>query len=194
MTKAELIDRIARNRDLPPDVTKKVIAQILDITFAELAAYFVRTRVTKNSNPRFAFPKFGTFIKKTRSGRRGVNPRTLEPMDIEACDTVDFKPSTELKRQLNEPNAKGRSKAKKKPKKKAKKKATRKKTAKASAKRKSTKKTTAAKKKKASGPSGRKLVTREEAELELPGAPILPDAPLQRVSRRRRKSPVENTG
>ena len=42
MTKAELIERIARSRDLPPDITKKVIGQILDLAFGELATYFVR--------------------------------------------------------------------------------------------------------------------------------------------------------
>ncbi|HLT37971.1 MAG TPA: HU family DNA-binding protein, partial [Enhygromyxa sp.] len=84
MTKAELIDRIARNRDLPPEVTKKIVAKILDLAFSELAGYFVRARVTRTNNPRFTYPKFGTFTKKQRSGRRGVNPRTLEPIEIEA--------------------------------------------------------------------------------------------------------------
>src|SRR5690606_4582379 len=84
--------------------------------FSELSGYFVRARVTRTQNPRFTFPKFGTFTKKQRSGRRGVNPRTLEPIEIEACETVDFKPSVELKRQLNEASvakpAKTKTKAK----------------------------------------------------------------------------------
>ena len=38
MTKAELIEKIARSRDLPSDVTKKCIGQILDLAFEELGA------------------------------------------------------------------------------------------------------------------------------------------------------------
>jgi nucleoid DNA-binding protein len=164
MTKAELIDRIARSKDLPPEVTKKIIAKILDLAFAELSGYFVRAKVTRTSNPRFTFPKFGTFTKKQRSGRRGVNPRTLEPIEIEACETVDFKPSVELKQKLNEAAAASPSSPK----------GRKKKAARGSSKRKP-----------AAGPGGRKLVTREEAELELPAAALLPDAPLRKVARRR---------
>ncbi len=101
MTKAELIERIARSRDLPPDVTKKCVQQILEVAFEELGQYFVRARVTRNQNPRFTFPGFGTFTKKKRSARRGVNPRTLEPMQIQASYTLDFKPGTELRKLLN---------------------------------------------------------------------------------------------
>jgi nucleoid DNA-binding protein len=205
MTKAELIDRIARSRDLPPEVTKKVIAKILDLTFAELAAYFVRSRITRSSSPRFTYPKFGTFTKKRRSGRRGVNPRTLEPMDIEACDTVDFKPSTDLKRQLNQGSAPSKSKSKTKSKSSSKTKTkTKAKTGrKKKAVRSSGKKTRRSKKKSkhkpvtgkaAAGPGGRRLVTREEVELEPPtGESLLPEAPLQKVARRRRGD-LDGTG
>lgn len=101
MTKAELIERIARSRDLPPDISKKLIGQILGIAFDELASYFARARVTRSQSPRFTFPHFGTFTKKRRSARRGVNPRTLEPIQIEACNTIDFKASRELREAMN---------------------------------------------------------------------------------------------
>ena len=101
MTKAELIEKIARSRDLPPDVTKKCIGQILDLAFDELGAYFVRARVTRSQCPRFTFPAFGTFTKKRRSERKGVNPRTLEPMTIDAAYTIDFRPGAELRQNLN---------------------------------------------------------------------------------------------
>ena len=100
MTKAELIEKLARSRDLPPDVTKKCIGQILDLAFEELGAYFVRAKVTRSQCPRFTFPGFGTFTKKKRSARQGVNPRTLEPMTIDAAYTIDFRPGTELKTSL----------------------------------------------------------------------------------------------
>lgn len=101
MTKAELIDRIARSRDLPPDISKKLIGQILGLAFDELAGYFARARVTRSSSPRFTFPHFGTFTKKRRSARRGVNPRTLEPIQIEACNTILFQASRELRESMN---------------------------------------------------------------------------------------------
>lgn len=101
MTKAELIEKIARSRELPPDVTKKCIGQILDLAFEELGAYFVRARVTRTQCPRFTFPAFGTFTKKKRSARKGINPRTLEPMTIDAAYTIDFRPGTELRQNLN---------------------------------------------------------------------------------------------
>jgi nucleoid DNA-binding protein len=101
MTKAELIERIARSRELPPDISKKLIGQILAVAFDELASYFARSRVTRSQSPRFTFPRFGTFTKKRRSARRGVNPRTLEPIQIEACNTLDFKASRELREAMN---------------------------------------------------------------------------------------------
>jgi DNA-binding protein HU-beta len=108
MTKAELIERIARNRALPPDITKKCIAQILDVAFAELTGYFVRGKITRVTAPRFTFPGFGTFTKKRRNARRGVNPRTLEPMEIEASATVDFRPAAAFREKLNDPTARAR--------------------------------------------------------------------------------------
>ena len=59
MTKAELIDRIARSRDLPPDISKKLIGQVLGLAFDELASYFARARVTRSQSPRFTFPPAG---------------------------------------------------------------------------------------------------------------------------------------
>lgn len=106
MTKAELIERIARSKNLPPDMTKKDVATILGLAFEELAAYFARAKVTRTSAPRFTFPRFGTFTKKKRSARMGVNPRTLEPMKIDACHTVDFKVSKELRDAMNPGGAK----------------------------------------------------------------------------------------
>ena len=118
MTKAELIERIARSRALPPEITKKDIAAILGLAFEELAAFFARAKVTRQHSPRFTFPRFGTFTKKRRSARRGVNPRTLEPMQIDACHTIDFKASRELRESMNTAGdaAAGRTAAKQAPK------------------------------------------------------------------------------
>jgi len=101
MTKAELIDRIARSRALPPDITKKDIDKIVSLAFEELAGWFARAKVTRTQTPKFSFPRFGTFVKKRRSARRGVNPRTLEPMQIDAFYTLDFRTSGELRDAMN---------------------------------------------------------------------------------------------
>lgn len=101
MTKAELIERIARSRSLPPDITKKDIDRIVTVAFDEIANYFARAKVTSTSSPKFSFPRFGTFVKKRRSARRGVNPRTLEPMNIDAFFTLDFRTSGELRDAMN---------------------------------------------------------------------------------------------
>lgn len=43
---------------------------------------------------------FGTFSKKARSARTGRNPATGEPMQIQASNTVAFRPSQALKNDL----------------------------------------------------------------------------------------------
>lgn len=171
MTKAELIERIARNRDLPPDITKKCIAEIVDIAFAELTAYFVRAKVTRSNIPRFAFPNFGTFTKKKRPARRGVNPRTLEPMEIEASSTLDFKPASALKKAMNQDKDTASPR-----------------------KRKTKRKTKRAKGSTSEGKTSgrRRLRSREEVELETLDDGTLPDAPLRRAGRSRKS--VGRTG
>ena len=184
MTKAELIDRIARSRDLPPDVTKKCIAEILDVTFAELAAYFVRARITRASTPRFNFPGFGTFTKKKRAKRKGVNPQTLEPMQIEACETVDFKPGSELKAALNNGSrSKGRRSTARRSGS-----STTKKRAKGSSR-------TSNSRRKSAAIGGRRLRSREELEYVDFDEAKLPEAPLQRAtSGRKKKKDLGSTG
>ena len=194
MTKAELIERIARSRDLPPDVTKKCIAEILDIAFDELSTYFVKARITRSQTPRFTMPGFGTFTKKKRASRKGVNPQTLEPMVIEGFETVDFKPGTELKASLKGETKSAASKTTKaKPKSRTTKAATKSKTTKT--RRKTAK--TPPEARVASGNSavvtgGRRLRKRDELEFD---EMELPEAPMSRVrARRRRGDDVESTG
>ena len=43
---------------------------------------------------------FGTFSKKQRAARTGVNPATGQPMQIQASKTVGFKPSQALKEKV----------------------------------------------------------------------------------------------
>lgn len=109
MTKAELLNRIIRSKQLPPDMTKKAVAEVLDVAFAELKTYFVQGQLSKKKSVRFTYPGFGTFTKKRRPSRKGVHPRTLEAIQIEGFDTLDFKPSADFKRLLNPTRLEGSS-------------------------------------------------------------------------------------
>jgi len=90
MTKAELIERIAKNKELKGDVTKKAVETVVDTMFKE-----IKRSITKDG--RFAYPGFGTFEKRKRKARKGVNPQTGEPIKIAAATTVTFRPATTLK-------------------------------------------------------------------------------------------------
>jgi DNA-binding protein HU-beta len=101
MTKQELIEKVACTPGLPPELTKKVVAHLVDAVFAELGDYFVKARVTRRQTPRFTYPGFGTFTKKRRSGRAGRNPQTGAAIVIPPSTTVAFAPGQELRAALN---------------------------------------------------------------------------------------------
>ena len=95
MTKKEFVDivnRRAKKRDI--ELTKKDTNALLDLIF-ETAAEVVE------SEERFSFPDFGTFKVRHREERKGVNPRTQEPMTIPPSNTVKFKPAPKMKERLN---------------------------------------------------------------------------------------------
>jgi DNA-binding protein HU-beta len=101
MTKQELIDRVYRKFGEPTGMTKKAVGEIVDGVFCELGDYFVKTRVTRNTTPRFTYPGFGTFAKKKRVARNGRHPQTGKPIKIPAANTIQFSAGTELKQLLN---------------------------------------------------------------------------------------------
>ncbi len=47
---------------------------------------------------RFTLPSFGTFIVRKTKARKGLNPRTGEPIKVKAGKTVRFKASPTLKK------------------------------------------------------------------------------------------------
>jgi nucleoid DNA-binding protein len=110
MTKAELIARVASRKDLPRDLTNKLVGQIIEATFTELGDYFIRGRVGGSNKARFSYPGFGTFNKRRRSQRRVRNPRTGNFINVPPQDTVGFTPAQDLKDLLNpRPRLSGRS-------------------------------------------------------------------------------------
>jgi DNA-binding protein HU-beta len=89
MTKAELIEVVARNARLP----KKTVSTTLDLAFEQIARAIRRDK-------RFWVPGFGTFTVRRRRARAGFNPRTNAPMTIPAARTVGFRPAPELRKGL----------------------------------------------------------------------------------------------
>jgi DNA-binding protein HU-beta len=89
MTKAELIETIARNTRQQ----KKTVAVTLELTFDQIARAIRKDK-------RFWMPGFGTFSVRRRRARKGVNPRTNASMTIPAARTVGFRPAPRLKDSL----------------------------------------------------------------------------------------------
>ena len=92
MTKAELIERVYGQKNLPRDITKKTVAQIIDAVFTEMGDYFIRTRVSRNQGARLTYPGFGTFSKRRRPPRMVRNPQTGDPITIPPQETITFSP------------------------------------------------------------------------------------------------------
>jgi nucleoid DNA-binding protein len=101
MTKAELIARVHAKKNLPRDLTKKTVTQILDAVFTEMGDYFIRAKSTRASGAKLTYPGFGTFSKRRRPGRVVRNPQNGNPINVPAQFTVTFSPGSELKSLLN---------------------------------------------------------------------------------------------
>ncbi|HZO82135.1 MAG TPA: HU family DNA-binding protein [Candidatus Binataceae bacterium] len=89
MTKAELIETVARSTHLE----KKTVARTIELTFDQIARAIRKDK-------RFWVPGFGTFSVRRRRSRPGFNPRTHTAMTIPAARTVGFRPAPKLKKGL----------------------------------------------------------------------------------------------
>ena len=91
MKKSELIEAV---HDASGEgLSRKVTAEVIDATFKKITESIV-------SDDRFFMPGFGTFTKKHRAARTGLNPRTKQPLEIPASNTVGFKVAAGLKSTL----------------------------------------------------------------------------------------------
>ncbi|MGP1273216.1 MAG: HU family DNA-binding protein [Phycisphaerales bacterium] len=86
MNKAELIDEVASQLES----SKAEAARAVDAVFAAITAGV-------QQKERVVVSGFGTFQKKQRAARQGINPATKQPMTIPASTTCTFKPATALK-------------------------------------------------------------------------------------------------
>ena len=90
ITKKDLIDRIAEKTQTKRVAVKSVIQEFLEATVTELA-----------KGNRIEFRDFGVFETKTRQARKAQNPKTLEPVQVPAKQTVKFKTGRLMKQKLN---------------------------------------------------------------------------------------------
>lgn len=86
MTKAELINRVAREAKIPRAAAERAINSFTTTI----------TGVLKTGD-KLTLPGFGTFLATNRSARKGRNPRTGEEINIPAATTPKFKAGKKLK-------------------------------------------------------------------------------------------------
>ncbi len=85
MNKSELVSAVAQRSELTKVDAKKALDAVLEAIGEEL----------KNDG-KVVLVGFGTFSVTERSARKGINPRTKEPIDIPAKKVVKFKAGSEL--------------------------------------------------------------------------------------------------
>jgi DNA-binding protein HU-beta len=90
MNKAELIDHIAEQAELP----KASAARALDAMIGAI-------QMTLKNGGSVSLVGFGTFDTSKRAGRTGRNPRTGEAITIESATVPKFRPGKALKDALN---------------------------------------------------------------------------------------------
>lgn len=91
MTKAELVEEVARAAEL----TKKDSEVVVDEVFKNIIQAL-------NRGEKIELRGFGSFRVRQRDARRGRNPKTGAPVDIPAKRVPYFKPGKELKELIND--------------------------------------------------------------------------------------------
>lgn len=89
MNKGELIDLVATELKSSKADASRAVETVLDC-------------ITKGikKEEKVALAGFGTFVKRKRAARMGINPATKEPIKIAASKTCGFKPAASLKEAL----------------------------------------------------------------------------------------------
>jgi DNA-binding protein HU-beta len=95
MTKAELLDAVAKSAGMSKGDTEKV-----------LEAFFASVVAGAKSGEKVAWPGFGSFSASKRAARTGRNPQTGAPVKIAASTAMKFTPSSTLKAELNKKTTK----------------------------------------------------------------------------------------
>ena len=87
MTKAELIEKMAKDAS----ISKVAAGKVLD-SFMENV-----TKALKKKDGKVTLVGFGTFMKSRRKARKGRNPQTGDLIKIKAKNVVKFKPGKKLR-------------------------------------------------------------------------------------------------
>ena len=90
MTKAELVETVARVADLP----KKHVEIVVDTVFRNIVK-------TLHRGEKVELRGFGSFRLRHREPRRGRNPKTGDRVDVPSKRVPYFKPGKELKELIN---------------------------------------------------------------------------------------------
>src|SRR5437763_13828831 len=96
MTKADLVERVAREADM----TKKDAEQLVEIIFDSITD-------TLNKGEKIELRGFGSFRVRERNSRKGRNPKTGDSVSIPAKRVAYFKPGKELKELINQSDEPG---------------------------------------------------------------------------------------
>jgi DNA-binding protein HU-beta len=86
MTKAEIIDLMAKDAGISKTAAAKALDSLTDGITKEL----------KKKDGKVTLVGFGTFVKNRRKARSGRNPQTGEKIKIKAKNVVKFKPGKKL--------------------------------------------------------------------------------------------------
>ncbi len=86
MTKAELISAVAEKSGLTKKDSDKAVSAVIDAITDALV-----------NGDKVSLVGFGTFEVKNRAARKGINPRTKEPMPSPASKLPAFKAGKALK-------------------------------------------------------------------------------------------------
>jgi DNA-binding protein HU-beta len=90
LTKVEIVDQIAKDASIP-----KTVARVALDSFVSLCA-----KEIKAGRP-LRVSGLGTFSLKKTKARKGMNPKTGEPIKISAKKRMAFKPSSQIRDLLN---------------------------------------------------------------------------------------------
>ena len=94
MTKADLIEEVARITDVTRRDSEVIVETIFDSIVHSLRA-----------GDKIEIRGFGSFRTRQRNSRVGRNPKTGDRVDVPAKKIPFFKPSKELKDLINNPSA-----------------------------------------------------------------------------------------
>lgn len=89
MSKAFIAGVIQESTEITGVAASRAATDVMDAFVKEL-----------KKNGKFTLPSFGTFTVRKTKARKGLNPRTGEPIKVKAGKTVRFKSSPTLKKRV----------------------------------------------------------------------------------------------